>query len=159
MNRRDFLELLGLTVGAGWCLAGCGPGQHDATDSSFCSREVARAPDDWVEIPLAEHPELAAVGGFVRIDRPDNYLAIHVVHYEPGCYLAASRICTHGACELDVNEVAVAPGADAPFSCPCHGSKFGPDGHVVQGPATEPITTFDIQKTEESLWVQPPQLD
>jgi Rieske Fe-S protein len=44
---------------------------------------------------------------------------------------AISTICTHLGC-------IVKPGPDG-FECPCHGSRFGPDGTVVKGPAPTPL--------------------
>lgn len=44
---------------------------------------------------------------------------------------AISRVCTHLGC-------IVKPSATG-FECPCHGSRFGPDGAVVRGPAPKAL--------------------
>lgn len=44
---------------------------------------------------------------------------------------AISTICTHLGC-------IVKPSATG-FDCPCHGSRFAPDGKVVKGPAPAPL--------------------
>lgn len=160
MNRREFLESIGLCAGAGWLIAACGPESASSDEAGHCSQNAADRPSSWVEVPLADHPALREVGGSIELDRPDDYLKAHVVHYREGCYLAASRLCTHGACELEVGEVDVVAESqeEGLFVCPCHGSRFGPDGRVVRGPAADPIASFDIQKTEESLWIKPPKI-
>jgi glycine/D-amino acid oxidase-like deaminating enzyme/nitrite reductase/ring-hydroxylating ferredoxin subunit len=48
---------------------------------------------------------------------------------EAGTLHAVSPTCTHLGCQVNFNA------AERSWDCPCHGSRFAPDGSVLQGPA------------------------
>ncbi len=52
---------------------------------------------------------------------------------EDGALSLCSPVCTHLKCLVRWN------GADRTWDCPCHGSRFHPDGTVLSGPAEEPL--------------------
>jgi glycine/D-amino acid oxidase-like deaminating enzyme/nitrite reductase/ring-hydroxylating ferredoxin subunit len=52
---------------------------------------------------------------------------------EQGRVHAVSAVCTHLGCVLGWNPV------DRTWDCPCHGSRFAPDGSVLHGPATKAL--------------------
>jgi len=75
-------------------------------------------------------------GGAIVRDGP-RQLAVH--RDEKGRLHAVSARCTHLGCIVDWNE------AERTWDCPCHGSRFGIDGHVVQGPALDPLEPRDVK--------------
>ena len=50
-----------------------------------------------------------------------------------GTLHAVSARCTHVGCIVSWNP------AERSWDCPCHGSRFAPDGEVIQGPAVRPL--------------------
>ena len=73
---------------------------------------------------------------------------ITVAHVE-GTFHAFDDTCTHLGCSLaegDLEETTVI--------CPCHGSEFDVrSGEVLQGPAREPLVTYETRVEEGYLEV------
>ena len=52
---------------------------------------------------------------------------------EDGALTAVSARCTHLGCQVNWNS------AERSWDCPCHGSRFAPDGRVLEGPAVHAL--------------------
>ena len=57
--------------------------------------------------------------------------------------------CTHLGCTFPWNPL------DQQFQCPCHGSRYTPDGVVVRGPANLPLKIVHVAVEEEAIWIYP----
>lgn len=57
---------------------------------------------------------------------------------------AVSRTCTHLGCKINHRETA------GFLECPCHQSRFTPEGEVIQGPAKRPLPRFKVEKIGDS---------
>jgi glycine/D-amino acid oxidase-like deaminating enzyme/nitrite reductase/ring-hydroxylating ferredoxin subunit len=64
-------------------------------------------------------------GDIVRLD--GEKVAGH--RRDDGTLVAVSPVCTHLGCQVNWNT------AERSWDCPCHGSRFSPEGDVLQGPA------------------------
>lgn len=124
MARRDFLNEV--TLGA-LAVAGLGSG---AVTYQYFSPNVLFEPATRFR---AGSPDLYPVGTVTFRQNEQVY----IVRTEAGFY-AVSAVCTHLGCvtqwKPEANQIA----------CPCHGSKFQPDGKKIEGPAPRPLPHFAI---------------
>lgn len=67
---------------------------------------------------------------------PDRHLAVY--KNADGKLVVLSSICTHEECDVGWNNDL------KEWECPCHGSRYTPDGHVVVGPAVEPLPPSEL---------------
>lgn len=77
----------------------------------------------------------AGQGGIVEIDGEQ----LAVIKNDQGVVSALSAVCTHLGCIVGWNEV------DRTWDCPCHGSRFDSQGHVISGPAVSPLEAREIR--------------
>ncbi|MBA3691482.1 MAG: FAD-dependent oxidoreductase, partial [Actinobacteria bacterium] len=146
-----------------------GWGMTNGTAAALAIRDTIMAREtDWADVyDVHRHHPLGAAGSFVgenaKVARHRIGDRISVGRIEPGdlrpgeaavtivdrdavaCFRdengalhAVSATCTHLGCLVGWN------GAERSWDCPCHGSRFGVDGEVIQAPATEPLTPVSI---------------
>ena len=58
-----------------------------------------------------------------------------------GVLHACSAVCTHLGCDVAWNQ------AEQSWDCPCHGSRFTPDGRVINGPAVSDLRRVPVTTT------------
>lgn len=130
-KRREFVAAAALA--ACGCVIGCRSGSPDVADSSGAERLPPDAnPDGTVDVgTLADYPNEGVYDKYAASDR------ILVVRHAGRLY-ALRSVCTHRDCLL------LARGGH--LVCPCHGSRFAPDGGVTRGPATRPLLHYAIRQ-------------
>ncbi len=153
MKRREFMNWVGLGFLASSLPVAIAACQTQDTSSNTTATE---APAEKIDkTPRADG--FAAVGtvteleenGFLS-DKSFSPEAIAVIRdpADATAVLAVASMCTHQGCTVKWKQ------EDGAFACPCHGSKFKPDGSVASGPATEPLSTFDAKIEGDLVLVQ-----
>lgn len=100
-----------------------------------------KPPAGGITVDLAD-PAFAAlntVGGFAY--KGD----IIIIRSSETVYLALSKICTHEGCFVTYNST------NKNVPCPCHGSLYSTNGTVINGPAPNPLKSYDVKKNGNIL--------
>ncbi len=129
VSRRDFLSEL--TLGA-LGIAGLG---GVALTYQYFSPNVLFEPASTFR---AGNPDLYPVNSVTILQDQQVY----IVRTSGGFY-AVSAVCTHLGCVTQWK-----PEANM-IACPCHGSKFNPEGKKIEGPAPRPLPHYSITLTAD----------
>lgn len=136
MQRRSFLAWMGLGGLVSWVVSACSKQQ---------SSPVAQRPDGFIAVgtvaDLNQKGQLAIEQGtppILVVRNPADSQALSAVN----------STCTHQGCIVQWK------GERNAFSCPCHGSNFAVDGKVLAGPATKPLTTYEVKVEGDSVLVK-----
>jgi cytochrome b6-f complex iron-sulfur subunit len=142
-SRRAILQGLGVTA-IGTLLIGTAAGCQSAapptaTTSTCGTGGICVSLSDPANAPLMKS------GGAMIVDSAnDSILVIRVSDTEVA---AVSAVCTHAGCIVDFDQQVKL------VSCPCHGSQFGEDGHVIRGPARTPLRSYTATLTNEMITI------
>jgi cytochrome b6-f complex iron-sulfur subunit len=129
MTRRDFLNEI--TVGA---LGVAGLGGAALTYQYF-SPNVLFEPSTTFR---AGNPDLYPANSVTILQDQQVYIV-----RTPDGFYAVSAVCTHLGCVTQWK-----PEANM-IACPCHGSKFEPNGKKIEGPAPRPLPHFSVTLTAD----------
>lgn len=103
------------------------------------SQEILGHESPWAKVFRPNRVELAGVTEMVKANLgvAKDFVVDRVL---PGQGKAPT--CTHMGCKLNWNR------AEQSWDCPCHGSRFGIDGAVLDGPAQKPLANAELLKAQ-----------
>ena len=93
---------------------------------------------------------LPDVSSLIRLGKPAQFApgSVTMLPQQKVCVVASaegigaiSLVCTHLGCVVNKSEHG--------FDCPCHGSKFGPAGELVQGPAPRGLPWLAVSQAPD----------
>lgn len=92
---------------------------------------------DLIRTAYADSPADVPPGGGAVVRIGGHACAVH--RDDDGALHAVSARCTHLGCLVAFNA------AERTWECPCHGSRYGTDGTVLEGPANRPLESRDAE--------------
>ena len=102
------------------------------------TKVAIRRTTDMVPRPVGSLKDLSpGEGGIVRA----GGRRVAAYRDPAGNVHAVSSRCTHLGCEVAWNP------AERSWDCPCHGSRFGTEGSVLNGPATDPLEPREVSES------------
>ncbi len=145
-TRRAFCVQAASFVALGALLEACGGGSPTGPSGSAPALPVvsATASGGAVTIPVDQSSPLGSVGGAALVQTSSgNFL---VARTSQDGFTALTAICTHQVCTITGF-------SGQEFVCPCHGSRFGTSGAVLNGPAPRALRSFATQFTNGVLTI------
>ena len=166
IETHDGLPYIGETAERQFAATGyCGNGMTFATVAAMMARDwLSGADNPWKELfspgrknvsggaldyvkENVDYPLRLIADRFRKVEEPNpasvepgegrlvRYRGARVAAYrsEAGDLTLLSPVCTHLGCLVNWNP------AERTWDCPCHGSRFRPDGAVMAGPAEKPL--------------------
>ena len=112
-------------LGAGLTVAGCST--------------VSTAPAAPTDAPIGSTADVPVGSGTIFADR-----RVVVTQPTAGSFSAFDAACPHQGCNVGAVE-------GAEIVCPCHNSRFGLDGAVLNGPATTGLTPVEVTVQGDQL--------
>lgn len=91
-------------------------------------------------------PKLDKNGQLLVESSPIGAILVVGTSKKPKNLIAVRPNCTHQGCTVEWKS--------NQFACPCHGSRFGADGKVRNGPAEKPLRTYLAKIEAGSVFVK-----
>lgn len=128
--------LLAPTVGL---LGACGGGSGGSGGGSNTGTPIANNPANTYDFSFSQYLQLGNVGGslHVNVAATSGNKDLYVTRVSNTSAIAVSTVCTHQGCQINAYDA-----NSQEYACPCHGSVFASDGTVVQGPASQALTSY-----------------
>ena len=148
MKRRVFMNWVGAGLMASSlpvAIAACSPATTEAPSTDETADAPAAPPEPDLDTSV-QADGFAAVGTTAQLEsegfivNQDFEAGPVIVISDPDSpegVTAFNSTCSHQGCNVDWK--------DTEFVCPCHGSKFAADGSVVNGPAPDPLSSFEAK--------------
>ncbi len=150
MDRREFISWISIGALANSLpivLAACSFGKQEPQAKQESPKIDSSPRKDGFQA-LGTIQDLGEKGSI--LDKQNAAKSVLVVRNPDNINLSAvNPTCTHQGCTVEWKTDTKI------FACPCHGSKFSPNGKVLEGPAKKPLETFRAKEENGLVLVKP----
>ncbi|NEQ19597.1 MAG: ubiquinol-cytochrome c reductase iron-sulfur subunit [Microcoleus sp. SIO2G3] len=145
MNRRNFIVLFGVSWFVSYFSVVFTNTTYAIQPKTKPKLKQSSTSENWFNVGTVE--ELDKTGQMLKEKSPfGSILVIGTSKSEN--LIAVNPTCTHLGCTVEwLSDEKI-------FLCPCHGSEFGGDGKVQNGPATKPLSTYVTKIEGDSVMVK-----
>ncbi len=146
MNRRQFLTWVGIGGLASYfpvAIAACSSNSSESTDTTPVELSKKQKNPKLDDIPRPDG--FLAVGTITQLDEKGQILkrqadVIVIRNPETKELVALKSLCTHQGCTVKWDQ------QKQNLFCPCHNSLFDIKGEIVSGPATKPLSNYEVKE-------------
>lgn len=145
MNRRAFLNW----VGVGWVASSFPVAIAACSSNTMESESAGDAPTETASSSSSRDDGFQSAGTISQLESNAGQILdkeftsgpVLIVRNpaDSNTLVAVNPTCTHQNCTVGWQAEQKA------FVCPCHGSTYGIDGKVSNGPATKPLSTYEVK--------------
>lgn len=149
MKRREFTSFVG--IGVGMSIVPAALTACDAQTKNHTTASSDTSDDGFEEVGSISQLDISQLEqtGQVFHEQITNITALFILDPAKGDELiAVNPTCTHADCAVTWES------EQQKFLCPCHDSEFSSGGEVLEGPATEPLTSYEVKLEGDSILVK-----
>ena len=143
MKRREFNNLVG--VGLGVSLLPTALTACEAQTQNNRKANITGSGDGFEEVGTVSKLEEKQ---FLKAELADGEALIISDSASTETIIAVNPTCPHAGCSVSWES------DQQKFICPCHDSEFSSQGKVIKGPATEPLTRYEVKLQGDSILVK-----
>ncbi|MCC0175879.1 ubiquinol-cytochrome c reductase iron-sulfur subunit [Waterburya agarophytonicola K14] len=144
MKRREFTSFVGVGVGMSilpTALTAC-----DAQTKNKATAEIATSGGSFEEVGSVS--ELEQTGQILNEELANGAALVIKDPINADKLIAVNPTCPHAGCAVTWES------DQQKFLCPCHDSEFSSSGEVLEAPATEPLTRYEVKVEGDSILVK-----
>ncbi len=152
MERREFLTWMGvggLAASLPVTLAACNSETAEVEPEATDAAPEAAAPDAGGGEVIGTLSDLESNGFLLNESASVGPVLVVAQPDDPSALQAVNPTCPHAGCTVAWE------GDAAEMVCPCHNSRFSPDGAVLQGPANEALEAYAVSLDGDNIVVGP----